>query len=196
MEKIIKSTQLVEKILGILFWVIVAVCGVSLVLMVAAMVFVDDATVLESSSVILGNYKLKVHQAYTFAQLNGFLWVMLVNIVLYGGLYCYVIRILQSVFKPMTQGKPFHTEVSEGLRKLSNGVLIFGVVEAILEIATSVVYNRVVDIAALFDATAVESYSIWIVGNVNFIVWFFVIRLFRRIFIYGETLQQLSDETL
>lgn len=99
----------------------------------------------------------------------------------------------------MTQGKPFNTAVSDGLKKLSYAVLVFGVADVILQVAADVVYNKMIDIPSLFAAGVVESYSISIstmIGYFDFVVWFFVIRLFRRIFIYGETLQQLSDETL
>lgn len=196
MEKIMKSTKLVHKILGILFWVVIVAIVVFACIMIASLIFVDDTAVIQGVSITLGNYKLKLSQGYPCAQLTNMLWMSLASIVLYGGLSCYTIRILQGIFEPMTQGKPFNTAVSDGMKKLSYTVLVFGVVGLILQLATNMVYDQMIDISSLFAANVVESYSLTVVGDVSFIVWFFLIRLFRRIFIYGETLQQLSDETL
>ena len=196
MEKIMKSTKLVQKILRILFWIVVVVSVVSACIMIASLIFMDDTAVIQGVSITIGNYRLKLSQGYSRAQLINILWMSLANIVLYGGLSCYAIRILQGICEPMTQGKPFNTAVSDGLKKLSYTVLIFGVVRLILQLATNMVYDQMIDISSLFAANMVESCSLTVVGDGDFIIWFFLIRLFRRIFMYGETLQQLSDETL
>lgn len=196
MENIMKSTKLVHKILGILFWVVVAVSAVFVLLSVWCLLFMDRTAVLESSVMTFGQYTLKVGKEYTGAQLIGVLWALLGSGILYGVEYGYGIRIIQGILEPMTQGKPFHREVSDGLKKLSYAVLIFGVAGLISEVAFSLLYDHLINTTTTFPAGVVEFHSLWTVFDVQFVVWFFVIRLFRRIFIYGETLQQLSDETL
>lgn len=199
MEKIMKSTKLLHKILGILFWFIVVVYVVGALIMFVALVAIKDTAVFDGFPIFIGDYTLLLSKGFTRAQMGQFLWLMFAGYALFGGLYGYGIRILQEILEPMTQGKPFNTAVSDGLKKLSYAVLVFGVANVILQVATDVVYNKMIDIPSLFAAGVVESYSISIstmMGYFDFVVWFFVIRLFRRIFIYGETLQQLSDETL
>lgn len=199
MEKIMKSTKLVHKILGILFWGIVVVYVVGALVMFLALVAIKDTAVFDGFPIFIGDYTLLLSKGFTRAQMGQFLWLMFAGYAIFGGLYGYGIRILQGILEPMTQGKPFNTAVSDGLKKLSYAVLVFGVADVILQVAADVVYNKMIDIPSLFAAGVVESYSISIstmIGYFDFVVWFFVIRLFRRIFIYGETLQQLSDETL
>jgi len=199
MEKIMKSTKLVHKILGILFWGIVVVYVVGALVMFLALVAIKDTAVFDGFPIFIGDYTLLLSKGFTRAQMGQFLWLMFAGYAIFGGLYGYGIRILQGILEPMTQGKPFNTAVSDGLKKLSYAVLVFGVVRLILQLATNMVYDQMIDIPSLFAAGVVESYSISIstmIGYFDFVVWFFLIRLFRRIFIYGETLQQLSDETL
>lgn len=199
MEKIMKSTKLVHKILGILFWVLVVVYVVGALVMFLALVAIKDTAVFDGFPIFIGDYTLLLSKGFTRAQMGQFLWLMFAGYAIFGGLYGYGIRILQGILEPMTQGKPFNTAVSDGLKKLSYAVLVFGVADVILQVAADVVYNKMIDIPSLFAAGVVESYSISIstmIGYFDFVVWFFLIRLFRRIFIYGETLQQLSDETL
>ena len=194
-----KSTKLLHKILGILFWGIVVVYVVGALVMFLALVAIKDTAVFDGFPIFIGDYTLLLSKGFTRAQMGQFLWLMFAGYAIFGGLYGYGIRILQGILEPMTQGKPFNTAVSDGLKKLSYAVLVFGVADVILQVAADVVYNKMIDIPSLFAAGVVESYSISIstmIGYFDFVVWFFVIRLFRRIFIYGETLQQLSDETL
>lgn len=196
MEKIMKSTRFVYKILGILFWGVVVVSAVFVFFSLWVLLFMDPTAVLENSVMTFGQYTLKVGKEYTGAQLTGVLWAFLVCSILYGVQYGYGIRIIQGILQPMTHGKPFHREVSDGLDKLSYVVLIFGVVGLIAQGALGLAFDHLINTTTTFPADVVESHSLWTVFDVQFVVWFFLIRLFRSIFIYGETLQQLSDETL
>ena len=185
MEKIMKSTKLVYKILGILFWGIVVVYVVGALVMFLALVAIKDTAVFDGFPIFIGDYTLLLSKGFTRAQMGQFLWLMFAGYAIFGGLYGYGIRILQGILEPMTQGKPFNTAVSDGLKKLSYAVLVFGVADVILQVAADVVYNKMIDIPSLFAAGVVESYSISIstmIGYFDFVVWFFLIRLFRRIF--------------
>ena len=196
MENIMKSTKLVHKILGILFWVLVVACIVFVFVVLCTVAFIDDEAVVKAPLIMLGEYTLKVDQEYTGAQLRGMLWLSLVGCILFSVQYGYGIRIVQNILEPMTQGKPFNTAVSDGLNKLSYVILIFGIAGLLYGIAFSFVYDNMINMMPTFPAGVVESHSLWTGFDVQFVVWFLLIRLFRRIFIYGETLQQLSDETL
>lgn len=196
MEKIMKSTKLVHKILGILFWVVVVACIVFGVVALCTAGLIDNTAVIKAPFLMIGDYTLNVDQAYTGAQLKGLLWFSLVVDILFGVLCCYGIRIVQGILEPMTQGRPFNTAVSDGLNKLSYVVLCFGVAGLILGIAFSFAYDNIINTMPTFPAGVVESHFLRTIPDLQFVVWFLLIRLFRRIFTYGETLQQLSDETL
>ena len=155
-----------------------------------------DATKVDNLSITLGSNSLLLNQEYSLQQLTPLLCITLANVFIFGILSCYTIKTLQSMFEPMSQGKPFSTTISSALKKLSYVVLLMGIIGIILQIATNYIFFNAFDIPTLFSKDRVISCSISIVSNGNFIIWFVILRLISLIFKYGETLQQLSDETL
>ena len=200
MDKIIKTSKTIRAILKVLFWVVAVV---SVVILAAILVvlfmkgFVKGGTALDDGFFItLGNYSLLLNQEYSSQQLTPLYFMTSANVALFGTLSCYIIRVLLNVFEPMSQGKPFSTTISVALKKLAYAILIMGIISFVLQIATNLIFYNVFDIPSLFNADRVESCSISIVSDGSFIIWFFILRLVGHIFKYGETLQQLSDETL
>ena len=195
MEKITKTSNIIKTILKILFWISAVVSVVSLVAILIALFANGDATKVDNLSITLGSYSLLLNQEYSLQQLTPLLCITLANVFIFGILSC-TIKTLQSVFEPMSQGKPFSTTVSSALKKLSYVVLLMGIIGIILQTATNYMFFDAFDIPTLFSKDRVISCSISIVSNGNFIIWFVILRLISHIFKYGETLQQLSDETL
>lgn len=196
MEKITKTSNIIKTILKILFWISAVVSVVSLVAILIALFANGDATKVDNLSITLGSYSLLLNQEYSLQQLTPLLCITLANVFIFGILSCYTIKTLQSMFEPMSQGKPFSTTISSALKKLSYVVLLMGIIGIILQIATNYIFFNAFDIPTLFSKDRVISCSISIVSNGNFIIWFVILRLISLIFKYGETLQQLSDETL
>ncbi len=196
MDKIIKTSKTICAVLKVLFWVAAAISVASLIAIVVVLFFKGDTITFDGVSVILGNYSLLLDQEYSLNQFTPLLCITFANIALFGVLSCYTIRILLTMFKPMSQGKPFSAAISSALKKLAYVVLIFGIIEIILKITTNLAFYDAVDIPSLFNADRVKACSISLVSDGSFIVWFFILRLFSYIFKYGEALQQLSDETL
>lgn len=196
MEKITKTSNIIKTILKILFWISAVVSVVSLVAILIALFANGNATKVDNLSITLGSYSLLLNQEYSLQQLTPLLCITLANVFIFGILSCYTIKTLQSVFEPMSQGKPFSTTISSALKKLSYVVLLMGIIGIILQIATNYMFFNAFDIPTLFSKDRVISCSISIVSNGNFIIWFVILRLISHIFKYGETLQQLSDETL
>lgn len=196
MEKITKTSNIIKTILKILFWISAVVSVVSLVAILIALFANGDATKVDNLSITLGSYSLLLNQEYSLQQLTPLLCTTLANVFIFGILSCYTIKTLQSVFEPMSQGKPFSTTISSALKKLSYVVLLMGIIGIILQTATNYMFFNAFDIPTLFSKDRVISCSISIVSDGNFIIWFVILRLISHIFKYGETLQQLSDETL
>ena len=196
MDKIIKTSKTIRAILKVLFWVVAVVSVVILAAILVAL-FMKGGTALDGGfSITLGNYSLLLNQEYSSQQLTSLHFMTFAKVALFGTLSCYIIRVLLNVFEPMSQGKPFSTTISVALKKLAYAILIMGIINLVLQIATNLIFYNVFDIPSLFNADRVESCSISIVSDGSFIIWFFILRLVGHIFKYGETLQQLSDETL
>ena len=129
---------------------------------------------------------MQPNQEVPLPQLVPLLCAALGNIAVLAALSCYIIRVLLTVFRPMSQGKPFDVTVSGALKKLAYLVLIIGFVSILGQGVTEWIGCRTLPGTDLVSHTY----------DVSFLVWYVVIRLFGYIFEYGEALQQLSDETL
>ena len=196
MEKIIKTSKIILSVLKVLFWVIAVISVVSLVAIFIALLFKEDPTLLDGVSILIGSYSLLLKEEYSLQQFIPLLCVTLINVTAFGVFSCYIIRILQAIFKPMSQGKPFSIVVSNALKKLSYAVLLLGIVGIVLQIVTNQLFFDAFDVVSLFAKDRVMSCSVSIVSDGSFVLWFIILRLVGNIFQYGETLQKLSDETL
>ena len=196
MGKIIKTSKIILSVLKVLFWVIAVISVVSLVAIFIALLFKEDPTLFDGVSILIGSYSLLLKEEYSLQQFIPLLCVTLINVTVFGVFSCYIIRILQAIFKPMSQGKPFSIVVSNALKKLSYAVLLLGIVGIVLQIVTNQLFFDAFDVASLFAKDRVMSCSVSIVSDGSFVFWFIILRLVGNIFQYGETLQKLSDETL
>ena len=196
MGKIIKTSKIILSVLKVFFWVIAVISVVSLVAIFIALLFKEDPTLFDGVSILIGSYSLLLKEEYSLQQFIPLLCVTLINVTVFGVFSCYIIRILQAIFKPMSQGKPFSIVVSNALKKLSYAVLLLGIVGIVLQIVTNQLFFDAFDVASLFAKDRVMSCSVSIVSDGSFVLWFIILRLVGNIFQYGETLQKLSDETL
>ena len=196
MGKIIKTSKIILSVLKVLFWVIAVISVVSLAAIFIALLFKEDPTLLDGVSILIGSYSLLLKEEYSLQQFIPLLCVTLINVTVFGVFSCYIIRILQAIFKPMSQGKPFSIVVSNALKRLSYAVLLLGIVGIVLQIVTNQLFFDAFDVASLFAKDRVMSCSVSIVSDGSFVLWFIILRLVGNIFQYGETLQKLSDETL
>ncbi len=193
MEKIMKTSKSVCSILRTLYYstIVLAFC-ISIFLFSG---FFQNEPVV-NLSIPLGNYSLRLKQWYFTQQCRPLILLAIADLVVGAVFYCYIIRILQAIFEPMSRGVPFTATVSNALKKLSYVVLVSGIVSLILQAVSNSVYYQFFDVPSLLNSDLVASCSIEFVGDGTFIVWFFLLRLVSYIFGYGEKLQQLSDETL
>lgn len=106
------------------------------------------------------------------------------------------IRIIRKILKSMEAGRPFDTSVADNLRKLGWLVLIGGVVESILKIASETVLLGASDFFQLINMDAVSKVTVNYFFDVTFILFACVLFLLSHVFRYGEALQHESDETL
>ena len=186
MDKIIKTSQTICRVLNVLFWVVAALSAAALLAIVAMLLFAGNLPTIPGVTVFVGGLALQPDQEVSLPQLVPLLCAALGNVCLLAALSCYSIRVLLTVFRPMSLGKPFDATVSGAMKKLAYLVLLTGVVNLLGQAVTEWVSWHTLPGTGLVSHTY----------DVSFLVWFVVIRLFGYIFEYGEALQQLSDETL
>lgn len=186
MDKIIKTAKTICRVLNVLFWVVAALSAAALLAIVAMLLFAGNLPTIPGVTVFVGGLALPPDQDVSLPQLVPLLCAALGNVCLLAALSCYSIRVLLTVFRPMSLGKPFDGTVSGAMKKLACLVLLTGFVNILGQVVTEWVSWHTLPGTGLVSHTY----------DVSFLVWFVVIRLFGYIFEYGEALQQLSDETL
>ncbi len=196
MDKIIKSSKIIYKILVVIFWVI-AVCGIVAVAACAiALVMGDEAFLGGEMSLKLGECELTLAQSMFLSHARQIFVMTLANVVVIGAAACYVIRVLCSVFRPMSEGQPFVGTVSVALKKLAFAVLFSGIASTVLYAVTNIIIYNTLDVPSLFAADKVTCCTLSLDVNLTFLVWFAIFLLLGNVFRYGEQLQQQADETL
>ena len=195
MEKIKKTSKVIDRVLSVLFWIIVACAAVAVISFTIILLRGDAIPAGENAAIILGNYRVMLADAADY-QVRPITLMTIINVALAAVFSCYAIRVLRQIFRPMSQGLPFNGSVSKSIRKIAWVQLIYGIIGVVLETITNNIFYKSLDIASLFNPEKVTSCSLSIVSDGSFLVWFVLLLLLSHIFRYGEQLQQLSDETL
>ena len=196
MEKGMKIARIINKILGVFFWICV-VCGV---LMLGAGLFAllaKEGNIERggSLSVTLGNWQV-YFKDWTTAQYRSLSAMNLLSAVVTVPFACWEIRVLQRIFRPVGDGRPFCGELSPALRQLAWLNLIYGVVHVAVEELSVWGTARVLDVTSLFDMSKVSGIRMNVHTDVTFLVSFVILLLMSFVFQYGEKLQRQDDETL
>ena len=107
-----------------------------------------------------------------------------------------ILRVLERILQPMSQGQPFSENVALDIKKLAWISLIGGfVLEVAKIVGIALTFGRQ-DLMVYFNPAMVSKVELKYTLNVWFIWLFALLMLMSYVFDYGRQLQQLSDETL
>lgn len=107
-----------------------------------------------------------------------------------------LLRCFREILKPMKEGLPFQNTVCQNLKKSALYVIIWGVVKNLgegLELLLIVSQYR---LPSLLLSDKITQVSFIAPSDLGFLFVAAVLLLLSYVFRYGESLQQLSDETL
>ena len=196
MEKGMKIARVINKILGVFFWVCV-VCGVLMLGAVLFALLAKEGNIGRSGSLSVTLGSCQVFFAdWTLEQyrLTGVLEFLSAVVLI--PFVCWEIRILQRIFRPVGEGRPFCGELSPALRRLAWVDLIGGAVHVAAEELSVWGTARVLDVTSLFDTAKVTDMQLNVRIDGSFLVSFVILLLMSFVFQYGEKLQRQDDETL
>ncbi len=108
----------------------------------------------------------------------------------------YISKLLRAILAPMKVGRPFESGISEHLKKVGWAVLIGGLLSELLGIGARILLIKAYSIHELFTSAAISKIEFVFNIDLNFVLVACAVFLLSYIFTYGQTLQQLSDETL
>lgn len=197
MEKLIKTSNVINKLLSVLF-ILTILVGVVGTVMSSVTAFSTDApnTELAIISFKLGNVELFLQDDFLPSNFRAIYTYSLALTILSTLSGCYMIILLKRIFKPMALGLPFDSAVGVALSKLAWSVLIFGILYTVLQAAMETTYFHILDLANLMVGEHIKAVELNIVADGSFLIGFVILLLLSYVFRYGTQLQQLSDETL
>lgn len=102
----------------------------------------------------------------------------------------------REILKPMKEGLPFHNSVGQNLKKAALYVIIWGVVNNLGSGLELLLIVKEYHLPTLLLSDKITQVSFIAPTDLGFLFVAAVLLLLSYIFRYGESLQQLSDETL
>ena len=103
---------------------------------------------------------------------------------------------VREILKPMIDEKPFDSIVSTNLKKLAKLSIVIGILVNIIILSEQIMTVFVYDLPGLLISEKITHVTGMFKIDLTFIVYWAILMLLSYVFRYGESLQQLSDETL
>lgn len=103
---------------------------------------------------------------------------------------------VREILKPMIEEKPFDSIVSTNLKKLAKLSVVIGILVNIIILAEQIMMVFVYDLPGLLISEKITHVTGMFKIDLSFLIYWAILMLLSYVFRYGESLQQLSDETL
>ena len=103
---------------------------------------------------------------------------------------------IREILHPMKEEKPFDSIVSTNLKKLARLSITLGILFNIIILSEQIIAVFVYDLPGLLLSDKITHVGGMFQVDLTFVVYWAILHLLSYVFRYGESLQQLSDETL
>ncbi len=107
-----------------------------------------------------------------------------------------LVACFRGILAPMKEGAPFRNEVSQNLKTAAKYVFAMGIVGNVGILVQDIIFTLVYGLPELLIGDAITHVTVRYQMELNFLISVAVLLLLSYVFRYGESLQQLSDETL
>lgn len=201
MEKLSKSTKIIDTLLKITFWVLILRGIYYCYYYVRFLWFLTTNEGLGSHHIIgftVDWLSIRSVEGLEYPRDVG-IWVNVFELVcstVLTALYCLAVWVLRHILKPMTLGQPFEKYIAADLKKLGWITLALCAADNLMDIGIVYVYEYSYDISQLLIGGNIAQISFHYEFEPAFALVAVVLFLLSYIFHYGAQLQQLSDETL
>jgi len=202
MEKLMKTSKTVDKVLKFIYRFLIIVGAISTVLSVMCLILMtvnsDVMTTTGVNNISFSGVTFELKEIIpadkTYMMVT--LLVALMIIVIVFTVSCFIIRSLRNVLNPMKEGQPFVGTVSKDLKKLGFAVMIGGVISDIVMAAGNHIMFISQDVMEVLKSDMVS--NIVIKNGIDLTTVFagILIIMLSHVFRYGEELQQQANETL
>ena len=103
---------------------------------------------------------------------------------------------VREILKPMIDEKPFDSIVSTNLKKLAKLSIVIGIMVNIIILSEQIMTVFIYDLPGLLISEKITHVTGMFKIDLTFLIYWAILMLLSYVFRYGESLQQLSDETL
>ena len=103
---------------------------------------------------------------------------------------------IREILKPMIEEKPFDSIVSTNLSKLAKLSIVIGILVNIIILSEQIMTVFVYNLPALLISEKIVHVTGMFKVDLTFLIYWAILMLLSYVFQHGESLQQLSDETL
>ena len=103
---------------------------------------------------------------------------------------------IREILLPMKEEKPFDSIVSTNLKKLAKLSIVIGILYNIITLSEQIMTVFVYDLPGLLISEKIAHVGGMFNVDLTFVFYWAILLLLSYVFRYGETLQQLSEETL
>ena len=193
LDKILEIAHIVLGALAIGFLVCVALIAV-------AYIFKLDPSMIGTAyeNFDIGFVELKIAEAYAPNK-----WLILLQAAVSLLVGCRLmydgrrgVGYIREILKPMIEEKPFDAIVSTNLKKLAKLSIVIGILFNIITLSEQIMMVFVYGLPDLLISEKIPHITASFQVDLTFLLYWAVLMLLSYVFQYGESLQQLSDETL
>lgn len=210
MDRLSKTAKTLDKIVGFLYWVTVfgIVFGILAAVVLGFMVHMDTEFLRSNQSNLLSFGQLElllapgVLKEITVGNYGSYLlWTAVLSLVS-APVYCIGLLTVRDILKPFIHCQPFHETVAKDLKTLSILVAVDTALTAVTTVILDHMTRNLYDLHKLFVGEAALGERIITAGlsnatvDVTPLLFAAVLYLLSKVFLYGQELQKLSDETL
>ena len=195
-----KKLDKVFEIAHIVFGALAIASIVGVALIAAAYIFKLDPSMIGTgyTSFDVGFLELEVAEAYAPGK-----WLVLAQAAITLLVSCRLfydgrrgIGYVREILKPMIEEKPFASIVSTNLKKLAKLSIILGILVNIIILSEQIMTVFVYNLPELLISEKITHVAGMFKIDLSFLIYWAILTLLSYVFRYGESLQQLSDETV
>lgn len=199
MNKMSKAAKILDRIVAVIFWItlsVTALCilGGGILLLLRGRI--PDRSDWPLTTLTFGSLELLLHPDAVPRNYGSYLLAAALFLLVHVPVFCIMLRTLRDTLKPFIACQPFHDTISRNLRKLAILVVVYTALTIVGEAFLTRLLVSIFDPASLLRNDMVLGVSVNLTTDLTPLLFAGALYLLSKVFLYGQELQQLSDETL
>ena len=199
MNKMSTAAKILDRIIAVIFWITLAVsaiCVIAIGILAILSFSIPGRSAWPLTTLTFGSLELTLHPDAVPGNYGIYLLATILLMLLHVPVFCIMLRTLRDTLKPFIACQPFHDTISLNLRKLAMLVVVQMVLGILGEAVLTGLIVSLFDPASLLRNDMVLNVSVNATADLTPLLFAGALYLLSKVFLYGQELQQLADETL